>query len=63
MLRPSETKQCKIGQKRKLLTYKQHKLLEKAVSLTANTAKKREKIRLVLNFLVVDVQSRDWLLL
>ena len=31
----------KIGQKRKLLTDKQHKLLEKAMSSTANAAKKK----------------------
>ena len=36
----------KIGQKRKLLTDKQHKLLEKAMSSTANAAKKRAKPRL-----------------
>ena len=33
----------KIGQKRKLLTDKQHKLLEKAMSSTANAAKKKRK--------------------
>ena len=32
----------KIGQKRKLLTDKQHKLLEKAMSSTANAAKKKK---------------------
>lgn len=36
----------KIGQKRKLLTDKQQKLLEKAMSSTANAAKKRAKLRL-----------------
>ena len=36
----------KIGQKRKLLTDKQHKLLEKAMSSTANAAIKRAKPRL-----------------
>lgn len=36
----------KIGQKRKLLTDKQQKLLEKAMSSTANAAKKRVKLRL-----------------
>ena len=42
----------------KLLTCKKQELLVKAMSSTANTTKKREKIRFVLNFLVVDVQSR-----
>ena len=32
----------KIGQKRKLLTDKQHKLLEKAMSSRANAAKKKK---------------------
>lgn len=36
----------KIGQKRKLLPDKQQKLLEKAMSSTANAAKKRAKLRL-----------------
>ena len=36
----------KIGQKRKLLTDKQQKLLEKAMSSTANASKKRAKLRL-----------------
>lgn len=36
----------KIGQKRKLLTDKQQKLLENAMSSTANAAKKRAKLRL-----------------
>ena len=36
----------KIGQKRKLLTGKQHKLLEKAMSSTTNAATKRVKLRL-----------------
>ena len=36
----------KVGQKRKLLTDKQHKLLEKAMSSTANAAKKRANLRL-----------------
>ena len=35
----------KIGQKRKLLTDKQHKLLEKAISSTANAAKKQKKTK------------------
>ena len=36
----------KIGRKRKLLTDKQHKLLEKAMASTANAAKKKAKPRL-----------------
>ena len=35
----------KIGEKRKMLTDKQHKLLEKAVSLTVNAAKKKAKAK------------------
>ena len=35
----------KIGQKRKLLTDKQHKLLEKAMSSTAHAAKKKSKAK------------------
>lgn len=62
----------KIGQKRKLLTDKQQKLLEKAMSSTANAAKKKSKAKvtrsakrvktllIVLDFWVVHVQ-RSWL--
>lgn len=35
----------KIGQKRKLLTDKQHRLLEKAMSSTANAAKNESKAK------------------
>ena len=35
----------KIGKKRKVLTDKQHKLLEKAVSSTVNAAKKKGKAK------------------
>ena len=49
MLDTAMTKQCKawrkIGQKRKLAD-KLHKLLEKAMSATANAAKERAKLRL-----------------
>ena len=50
-LRPSEKRDQamqslqKIGEKRKVLTDKQHKLLEKAVSLTVNAAKKKAKAK------------------
>lgn len=36
----------KIGQRRKLLTDKQHKLLEKAMSSTANAAKNKSKAKI-----------------
>ena len=36
----------KLGQRRKLLTDKQHKLLEKTMSSTANAAPKKAKLRL-----------------
>ena len=32
----------KIGQRKKLFTDKQHKLLQKTISLTANAAKKKQ---------------------
>ena len=61
-----------VGQKGKQLTDKQQKLLEKAISSTANSAKKRAKLRLPnllkerkqytgsVGLLVVDVQ-KSWL--
>ena len=62
----------KIGQKRKLLTEKQNKLLEKAMSSTANAAKKRAKLRLpnllkepkqyrCCTFWLLMFKSRGWL--
>lgn len=66
----------KIGEKRKLLIDKQHKLLENAMSSTASAAQKRENLRLpnllkknkkyALDFLFVEVfvrktyNSRQW---
>ena len=37
----------KIGQRRKLLTDKQHKLLEKTMSSTANAAFKKSKAKVI----------------
>ena len=47
----------KIGRKRKLLSDKQHKLLERAMSSTANATQKKSDNSIVLGFLVVDVQK------
>ena len=62
----------KIGQKTKLLTDKQHKLLEKSMSSTANAAKNKNKAKVIKSAkeqiqcwtsLLLMFKSRGWLLL